>query len=102
MHRQLKHLLSMAELPNVEIRILPLVSGHLIAPGSFNYLQFRQIHDVPLNDMVSLETLTGMEYVEVEEETHQYLLAFESLMDSALGTEETRELIASVASKKWA
>jgi hypothetical protein len=102
MHRQLEHLVTVAELPNVEIRILPLLGNRPIVSGSFNYLQFRQIHDVSLNDVVVLEAQTGMEFVEAEEETHQYLVAFESLMDSALSAEETQTLIASIANEKWA
>lgn len=102
MHRQLEHLVMLAELPKVEIRILPLLGDRPIVSGSFNYLQFRQIHDVALNDVVVLESQTGMEFVEAEEETLQYLVAFESLMDSALSAEETKELIASVANEKWA
>lgn len=102
MHRQLEHLVTVSELPNVEIRILPLLGDRPIVSGSFNYLQFRQIHDVSLNDVVVLESQTGMEFVEAEEEALQYLVAFESLIDSALSTEETQALIASVANEKWA
>ena len=102
MHRQLKHLVTLTELPNVEIRIIPLLGDRPIVSGSFHYLQFRQIHDVSLNDIVVLEAQTGMEFVEAEDETHQYLVALEALMDSALGTGETRALIASVANEKWA
>lgn len=97
MHGQLMHMVAVSELPNVEIRVLPLSSG-LVVTGAFNYLRFRQIHDVPLNDMVAVEKLTETEYVHTEEVSHQYLVAFESLMSRAVSTEETRALIVSAAS----
>ncbi len=102
MHRQLEHLMAISEMPNVEIRVLPLLASHVIVPCPFNYLQFPHIHDVPLNDMVSMETLAGMEYVDGEEEIHQYLIAFGSLAEGALSTEETRKLITSIANTKRA
>lgn len=102
MNEQLEHLLRISELPNVELRVLPLLSDHLIAPTPFNYLRFRQIHDVALDDMVAVETLAGMEDVEGEQETHQYLYAFESLKDSALNVAESCTLIGSIARKIWA
>ncbi len=102
MDRQLGHLVAVSGLPNIELRVLPLSGDYLVVPGSFNYLQFPQIHDVPLSDMVVVETLTGMEYVEGEEEIHQYMLAFESLIGGALSAEETRALIGSVTEEKRA
>ena len=102
MNQQLEHLMVISEMPNVKIRVLPLLASHVIVPCSFNYLQFPQIHDVPLNDMVSVETLAGMEYVDGEEEIHQYLVAFESLAEIALSTEDTRKLISSIANTKRA
>lgn len=63
MYRQLMHVATVSEPPNVDVRILPLSGDHIIATGAFNYWQFRQIHDVPLNDMVALEKLTETEYV---------------------------------------
>jgi transcriptional regulator with XRE-family HTH domain len=101
MNEQLQYLLEASELPNVEIRALPLSGDHLVNLSAFNYLRFRQIHEVPLNDMVALETLTGTDYVEAEEDSNQYLVAFESLLASALGPAQTRTLIAS-RRKKWA
>ena len=102
MNQQIEHLVAISEMPNVEIRVLPLVANHVIVPSSFNYLQFPHIHDVPLNDMVSVETLAGMEYIDGEEEINQYLVAFESLAESALSRKDTRKLISSIANKKRA
>ena len=102
MHRQLMHLATASELPHVEIRVLPLSAEHLVATGAFNYLRFRPIHDIPFDDMVAVEKLTEMEYVETEEDSNQYRVAFESLLSSALSTGETRELLTTAASRLWA
>jgi transcriptional regulator with XRE-family HTH domain len=102
MHRQLMHLATVSELPHVKIRVLPLSAEHLVATGAFNYFHFRQIHDIPLDDMVAVEKLTETEYVETEEDSNQYRVAFGSLLDSALSSEETREMLTAVASLLWA
>ena len=102
MYRQLMHLADVSELPHVDIRVLPLPAEHLVATGAFNYLRFRPIHDIPLDDMVAVEKLTEIEYVETEEDSNQYRVAFGSPLGSALSTEETRELLTTVASRLWA
>jgi transcriptional regulator with XRE-family HTH domain len=99
MHEQLQHLSALSELPHIEVRILPLEGAHLVGTGAFNYLGFRQIHDVPLNDFVVFEHLTGMDEVEDEDDVHQYRLVFETLMNDSLGSEESRALITAVANE---
>ena len=102
MHEQLKHLAALSERPNIKVRILPLGGTHLVGTGAFNYLRFRQIHDVPLNDFVVFDHLTGMDEVEDENDVHQYKLVFETLMNDSLGREESRALITAVANEAWA
>ena len=102
MHRQLMHMAAVSELPHVEIRVLLLSAEHLVTTGAFDYLRFRQIHDIPLDDMVAVEKLTEQEYVETEEDSNQYRVAFGSLLSSALSAEETRKMLTSVASRLWA
>ena len=102
MHDQLRHLVALSELPHIEVRILPLNGEHLVGTGSFNYLRFRQIHAVPLNDFVAFEHLTGMDEVEDESDVHQYKLVFESLMNNALRSDETRARITAIANEAWA
>jgi hypothetical protein len=101
MREQLEHLTALSELPDIDIRILPLGGEHLVGTGSFNYLRFRQIHRVPLNDYVAFEHLTGMDEVEDEGEINQHKVVFESLMNSALRADEARALITGVASEMW-
>jgi len=102
MYEQLKHLSALSELPHIDVRILPLEGAHLVGTGAFNYLGFRQIHDVPLNDFVVFEHLTGMDEVEDENDVHQYRLVFETLMNDSLGSDESRALITVVANEAWA
>ena len=101
MRDQLSHLAAISELPNVEVRILPLAGDHMVATGAFNYLRFRQIHDVPLNDIVAFEHLTGMEDVEADSDVHQYKVVFESLTQNALDPDRSRALMAAVADEVW-
>ncbi len=102
MRTQLEHMAKVSELPNVDIRVLPLDGEHLLATGSFNYLKFRQLHDVPLNDIVWFDHLTGMENVEGETEVHQYNVVLDSLIESSLDRESSRALIVAVANEVWA
>jgi hypothetical protein len=101
MHEQLMHLVTLSELPHIDVRILPLDGEHLVATGSFNYLRFRQIHTVHLNDFVAFDHLTGMDEVEDESDVHHYKAVFESLMGNALRPDEARALINAVANEVW-
>ena len=102
MRAQLEHLAVVSELPNVEIRVLPLNGEHLLATGSFNYLKFRQVHHIPLNDIVSFDHLTGMESVDDESDVHQYKVVLDSLTESSLDQEGSRTLIVAIANEVWA
>jgi hypothetical protein len=101
MREQLGHLVAISELPNIGLRILPLDGEHIVATGPFNYLRFRQLHEVPLDDIVMYENLTGMDDIEDEGDVHQYKVAFESLTSGALDPEQSRALITAVADQVW-
>jgi Domain of unknown function (DUF5753) len=73
----------------------------MVATGPFNYLKFRQLHEVPLGDIVMYENLTGMDDIEDEGDVHQYKVAFESLTSSARDPEQSRALITTVADQVW-
>lgn len=99
MRKQLQHLAAISKLPNVDIRILPLDGEHFVMTGAFNYLSFRQIHDVPLSDTVVLDHLTGMDEITGEGDIHQYDVVFRSLLESALSQGRSRTLITGVAKR---
>ncbi len=93
MREQIDRAIEISLLPGVEIRILPLGGPHPIGTGAFNYIKFRQIHAVPLDDLVAFEHLTGTTYPGTEDDRHRYLLAFEALMDNGLGPAASRDLM---------
>lgn len=101
MREQLLQLVELSRMPNVEIRVFPLAGEHTVTPGPFSYLQFMQIHAVPLHDIVAVEHLTGSYYLEDEEETFQYRVTFEWLADNSLTHEQTRKLITDSLRSNW-
>jgi transcriptional regulator with XRE-family HTH domain len=102
MNEQLERLGEFSLLPNVTLRILPLDGDHPIGTGAFSYLQFPQVHEVPLNDLVEVEHLTRSYYLEDEEHTFKYRVTFEALAEAALGTEQSRTKISTAAQQRWA
>ena len=101
MRRQLESLVEASQRPNVDVRILPLDGGNGIATGAFSYMQFAQLHEVPLRDLVSVEHLDGTYYLEDEENTHRYRVSFEHLMTNALDPERSRNLVSQTARRLW-
>ena len=101
MREQLARLSELGELPNVEVRIMPLDSDRQLATGAFTYMQFPQVHDVPMHDLVSVEHLDGSYHLEAESETYRYRVAFEHLHRYALDPARSRDLIAAVARELW-
>jgi transcriptional regulator with XRE-family HTH domain len=98
MGQQLEHLTASSELPNVEVRIYPLGGDYpLLATAGFSYMQFPQVHEVPLHDIVSVEHLEGGYDLEDEEQTYKYRVAFEYLVRSSLDTAQSRSLMAAAA-----
>lgn len=103
MRQQLQHLVASSELPNVEVRIYPLDSdAPAIGTGAFSYMQFPQVHDVPLYDIVSVEHHEGNYDLEDEEETFKYRVAFEYLKRGSLDPERSRALISATMVEMWA
>jgi len=103
MHQQLQRVVEVSELPYVEVRIYPRHGDYPpLATGAFSYMQFRQVHDVPLHDIVSVEHLEGTKDLEDEEQTFMYRVAFEYLMGRSLDPARSRALISATAAEVWA
>jgi len=102
MRQQLERLAESSEMPNVEVRVLPLGGYHPIGTGSFVYMQFQQDHAVPVNDIVTVEQLLSHYYIEDVAETNMYRVTFERLKADALGATQSRTLIANAAREIWA
>lgn len=103
MRQQLEHVAEASELPNVEVRVYPMNGEHPpLATGAFSYMQFPQVHDVPLHDIVSVEHLEGPCELEDEEQTFMYRVAFEYLSRRAFDPGQSRAIIAAAAAEIWA
>ncbi|MCS7482322.1 helix-turn-helix domain-containing protein [Umezawaea endophytica] len=94
MKAQLLHLLTLGELSNVTVQVVPFVAGAYPAPASpFNVLSFAHVlHD----DVVYTENFQAGRYIESPEERAGYTLRFARLQDLALSPEASLELIAEV------
>jgi transcriptional regulator with XRE-family HTH domain len=92
MRTQLRHLVEIAEQPNVQVQVLPNAAGaHPAVTGEFTILRFPELI---APDVVYLENMTSNVYVEREAEVFRYSLALERLSTLALGHEESVALIA--------
>ncbi|KAA9376306.1 helix-turn-helix transcriptional regulator [Microbispora amethystogenes] len=88
MREQLGRLIEVSELPNVELRILPLDTAHPINTGAFSHLKLPEFHDV-----VYLEALLGGRLVEDETIVYRYEVAFDYLETKALDVDDSRRLL---------
>lgn len=87
LHAQLRHLIEMAELPNITLQIVPFhAGGHAAIGGPFTILRFTQ---ADLLDIVYLEQLSGALYLDKKRETKDYLTAMDSLCIQAESPVET-------------
>ncbi|MGH3963584.1 MAG: helix-turn-helix domain-containing protein [Pseudonocardiaceae bacterium] len=74
---QVRHLIEMAELPNITLQVVPFrTGGHPAAGGPFTILRFAE-PDLP--DIVYLEQLTSAVYLDKKHETDNYLLVMDRL-----------------------
>jgi len=103
MYAQLRHLLQIADLPNVKLRVLPL-SKERLAVNSFTILGFSPIGEIGgLRDVVNTESAVGSDlYVEGETDTYFHRLVFQSLVDASCSSSESQELIQRTAERVWA
>ena len=102
MRAQLQHIVEISRQPNIRVRILPLKRDHPVAAGAFTYVKFPQLHDVPLNDIVTFEHLTGTDQFEDQDDTYKYSAVFRALEDGSLDPDQSREELARVAAEEWA
>lgn len=82
MRSQIKHLIEMAQRPNVTIQVAPFsLGGHAAAGGSFSLLRFAGT-DLP--DVVYLEQLASAIYFDSPRVTDSYAIAIDRLCAEAL------------------
>jgi transcriptional regulator with XRE-family HTH domain len=91
MRDQLRHLMQVGQLPNVNIQILPFDAGeHTFLGGSLALLEFPEIAH---SDVVYLEGLAGDYYEEQPSEVARYRDEFERLSEKALDRNSAADLI---------
>lgn len=92
MLRQLRHLIEMAELPNITIQVLPFAAGyHPAMVGSFSLLRFPQ---TPAMNSVFIDIKGGVIYIEKPSDVARYIKDFSRLAsDFALQELQTKELL---------
>jgi hypothetical protein len=87
MQAQVRHLIEMAELPNITLQVLPFAAGgHAAAGGQFTILRFAGL-DLP--DIVYVEQLTTALYLDKKNDTNSYLLVMDNLCIQALSPADT-------------
>jgi transcriptional regulator with XRE-family HTH domain len=102
MARQLRHLAEMTELPNVELRVLPLQSEAALMADSFVVLGFGLEHETSkLGDIVTTEGIESNLYIEGETDTYIFRLFYGAFADASLSPEDSRELVLETAQRLW-
>jgi hypothetical protein len=101
MRRQMLDLLELAELPNVNVHVLPLdVDREPIFSDTFTLLEFAPAYDVAFPDIVYLDNLTTMAVLQGDSATHTYRLCWDALRSLSLSAEDSRRRIARAA-EEW-
>jgi transcriptional regulator with XRE-family HTH domain len=95
MRRQLGHLLEVAQLPNVSLRVLRLEDDPPMVMNSFDLLRFGD-EGTRMPDVVYTEHFRATLYFEGETDTYQYRIVFQRLQDAALPELESMDFIAEI------
>lgn len=101
MREQLAHLVEVAQLPSVTLRVLRLADNNPIITSSFDLLTFGTEPDTRMPDVVGVETFLAAIYFEGEADTYQYRFMFGRLAELALGPSESTDLIGRIADEVW-
>ncbi len=95
MHRQLHHLLVVAEQPHVLLRVVPIAAGaHAGLRGSFMILEFAE---EPA--LIHVENQSIGLFLEEETDLASYRLALENILHAALAPAATIELITHISTE---
>lgn len=91
---QLEHLLHMAEMPHIDVQVLPFNSGsHAALTAPFMILDFPNPLDPTI---VCIETLTDALYLELPEEVERYNVTFGDVQGSAVSATRSAAMISNV------
>ena len=96
MSEQLDYLLHMAQLPNIDVQVLPFAAGaHAGLAAPFTILEFVEPLDSPI---VYVGTVTNALFIEEPDEVAQYEATFGDVQGSSLGTSQSAKFIEAVRS----
>jgi transcriptional regulator with XRE-family HTH domain len=97
---QLHRLAELSELPNVDLRIIPLSDFHFVYTSPLIILEIPDFGDV----LYLESSLDANIYLEAESATliYHHKLYFEQLQKSALDRTRSRQLVKSIAGELWA
>ncbi len=95
--QQLRHLISMSDLPNVSIQIVPFTAG--IHPGMKGPFELIQVADMPDENIVFRETTSGDTISDDPEDTQNYLEAFERITEVSLKPSDSVDRLRKAASE---
>jgi len=91
MRAQIEHLVTLSELPNLTLQIMPFAfGGHAAEGGAFTILRFPEM-DLP--DVVYLEQLTSSSYLDKREEVDRYMEVYNRLSVDSTTPGETPDLL---------
>lgn len=90
MRDQLRHLLDMADLPNITLQVMPLTATpHPGMAGLFGIVRFPH----PWPTVVDLENIRGGYFVEGTEDVKVFETAFERIVAAALSVDDSKQVI---------
>jgi transcriptional regulator with XRE-family HTH domain len=102
MSAQLRYLAEIAQLPNVDLRVLPLQSETSLRADGFVVFGFGAQHETSkLGDVVSTEVAENSLYIEGETDTYIFRLFFNAFSSASLAPNDSRELILETARRLW-
>jgi hypothetical protein len=93
MRRQLQHLVELAELPNVDLRVIPAASAYPAMGTPFYILSFAGRYP----DVSYIELLDKGVYLEEPDDVEPYVVRFTALRDVALDPCASSEFVAGIA-----
>jgi transcriptional regulator with XRE-family HTH domain len=101
MYEQLQSLATAAVRPNISLRVLPLRGPHPVSAESFVIFRFGPEDDAILHDVVAAEGLKESFYIEDRQQTYLHQLVFDTLLETALDADASRDLIIDTAENYW-
>lgn len=101
MRTQLEHIIKISRMPYLRVQILPLKGNHPVIVGAFTYIKFPQLHEIPLNDVVTYEYFSGTGQLDTQDDTYEYDVAFGALKKEALTPDQSRDELSRVIREVW-